>query len=202
MSRRYYRNRRNNSGMSLKDLETILYIVFLPAILVAYLIKFLISICKKKNNEHKYIDEDTVYNNPELSYQDSNNESDITYTSKSSIMTECEKEYFDVIRNIVGESYIVQPQINLASVINKAQGSKYQNELFRNIDFGIFDCYYNLKLLIEINDSTHERSDRIERDRKVHHICQEAGIPIITFWTKFGVNESYIEKRIREYITD
>ena len=30
----------------------------------------------------------------------------------------------------------------------------------------------------------------------VHNICEEAGIPIITLWTSYGVNKEYIKKRI------
>ena len=32
----------------------------------------------------------------------------------------------------------VHPQLNLASVIKKETSNRYINELFRNIDFGIF----------------------------------------------------------------
>lgn len=77
----------------------------------------------------------------------------------------------------------------------------YHNELFRNIDFGIFDKSYNLKLLIEINDKTHTLSDRRERDKKVRTICAKANIPIITFRTSYGINEEYIEKRLHKYLT-
>lgn len=30
----------------------------------------------------------------------------------------------------------------------------------------------------------------------MHNICEEAGIPIITLWTSYGVNKEYIKKRI------
>lgn len=123
-----------------------------------------------------------------------------TYTSKTSLMTECEKGFFDAIKKIASPKYIVQPQINLASIINKESHSKYQNELFRNIDFGILDQNYKLLVLIEINDATHTERNRRERDQKVQTICKEAGIPLITFWTKYGVNESYIKQQLAKYL--
>ncbi len=49
------------------------------------------------------------------------------------------------------------PQVNLASIIKKEKDfpTQYQNELYRNIDFGIFDKdTMEVKLLIEINDKT------------------------------------------------
>ena len=123
-----------------------------------------------------------------------------TYSSKASLMTECEKRFFDAIKKLASPKYIVQPQINLASIINKESHSKYQNELFRNIDFGILDQNYKLLVLIEINDSTHTERNRRERDQKVQAICNEAGIPLITFWTKYGVNEPYIKEQLAKHL--
>ena len=129
------------------------------------------------------------------------NELNAYYTKKSSLMTDCEKEYYIAIKKALNYNYIVQPQVNLASIINKNGQNKFANELFRNIDFGIFNLNYKIILLIEINDKTHEENkNRQARDYKVKEICEKAGIPLITFWTKYGINEEYIKKRINEYL--
>lgn len=52
--------------------------------------------------------------------------------------------------------------------------------------------------MVEINDNTHHEWKRRQRDEKVSAICADAGIPLVTFWTNYGVNRPYIEKRIRE----
>ena len=122
------------------------------------------------------------------------------YEAKEAFITECEKKFFDAIKAIVGENYIVQPQINLASIVNKVTADRYRNELFRNIDFGVFDKSYKLLVLIEINDPSHDRSDRKDRDDKVKKICEEASIPLVTFWTKYGVNEEYIKNRLSKHL--
>ena len=46
----------------------------------------------------------------------------------------------------------------------------------------------------------HTQPERIERDKKVAFICAQAGIPLITFWTKYGINEIYIKKRLYKYL--
>ena len=115
-------------------------------------------------------------------------------------MSDSERNFYVAFKSIVGQKYIVQPQINLASVVNKDAYSRYRNELFRNVDFGIFDKNYRLKVLIEINDRSHLRYDRRKRDQKVHEICEDAGIPVITLWTKYGVNREYIRKRLSKYL--
>ena len=62
-----------------------------------------------------------------------------SYTyAKKCLMTEMEKKFFVAIKKSAGENYTVQPQVNLATIIEKQGDFKYQNELYRNIDFGIF----------------------------------------------------------------
>lgn len=41
------------------------------------------------------------------------------YSSKNHLMTPTEMKFFEVFQEIVGSNYIVQPQINLASIIEK-----------------------------------------------------------------------------------
>lgn len=79
------------------------------------------------------------------------------------------------------------PQANLAAFITRTDQARYRGELFRNIDFIVTDLDYCPVFLIEINDQTHLAQERRERDRKVADICEEAGIPLITFWTSYGV---------------
>ena len=117
------------------------------------------------------------------------------------LLTQTELKFFNAIKKAINENYILLPQINLASIIERTDEHKYQNELYRNIDFAIFDKSYNPIALIEINDKTHKDKKRIARDIKVKEICNNANIPLITFWTDYGVNQEYINKRIADCLT-
>lgn len=121
------------------------------------------------------------------------------YVVKDSLMTQTEYDYFKIINAYFGDSYLILPQINLAAVIDKV-GEGYRTELFRNADFGVFDYNYRPILLIEINDNTHFRKDRIERDKKVNEICKKAKLPLVTFWTKDGINSDAIYKTLSRYL--
>ena len=120
---------------------------------------------------------------------------------KNTLMSDCEKQFFDVFKDILADNYIIYSQLNLATIITKNNIHTYQNELYRNIDFAILDKEtYSPLLLIEINDETHNYNKRKIRDYKVKRICEEADIPLIFFWTKFGINRDYIEKRLKNYL--
>jgi len=94
-------------------------------------------------------------------------------------------------------NFKVIPQVNLATIINKISNSYYQNDLYRNIDFAIFNKELTqLYLLIELNDHTHNYKNRRKRDIKVKEICNDANIKLITFHTKYSNKEEYIIERI------
>ena len=121
------------------------------------------------------------------------------YLLKDALLTPTEIAYYNIIKAYFSDDYLVLPQINLASVIDKV-GAGYRSELFRNADFGIFDFNFRPILLIEINDDTHFRRDRAERDKKVAIICKKARLPLITFWTKDGIDNEVIFKTIKRYL--
>lgn len=123
------------------------------------------------------------------------------YKVRESFITPTEREYLTAIKKILPKECYLQPQVSLRSIIDRTDDACYQNELYRIIDACIFDkSSFKPLVLIEINDSSHNQPKRIERDKKVKMICEEAGIPLVTFWVKYGVNEEYIEKRILEGI--
>ena len=143
------------------------------------------------------------YTNSPCSLADISDSNDYyLYEIKNVLITKSEQVFFDVIKSSVPAGYCVFPQINLASIINKTDGSRFHNELFRNVDFLITDSEFHPILIIEINDSTHLNSDRKERDEKVRKICEEAGIPIIKLWTSYGIKQDYIKNRIFEVINN
>lgn len=129
-----------------------------------------------------------------------NKEEIYLYELKSSLMTDNEKEYYKCIKEVIPEGYSVQPQVNLASFIVKKDHSRFQNELYRNVDFLIIDENFKPILIIEINDQTHFKHERKVRDEKVEKICEEAGIPLMKLWTSYGVNQEYIKSKVIEKI--
>jgi len=118
---------------------------------------------------------------------------------KKPYLSQTERKFLDSIKEL--EQYvIIVPQVNLASVIQKTGEYKWQNELYRNTDFGIFDKDYNLLLLVELNDSTHTEPGRKKRDMKVIDICDKAGIQLMTFYTNKPNEKTFVLHRISEAI--
>ncbi|MCX4363420.1 MAG: DUF2726 domain-containing protein, partial [Clostridia bacterium] len=79
----------------------------------------------------KDFSEDIIENDEEFE-----EERKVSYESKS-IMTEFEKEFYRKLEVAVPSGYIIQCQVPLSAIIKKISTSKYANELYRTIDFGI-----------------------------------------------------------------
>lgn len=110
-------------------------------------------------------------------------------------MTPTEILFYNKIK-ILETEYKIIPQINIGTIVEK-KNKGYRNELFKNIDFAIFTNDYNkLLLLIELNDSTHNETKRIKRDKRVKEICNSANIKLITFYTKYPNEKEYVLNRI------
>ena len=122
------------------------------------------------------------------------------YVLKDCLMTNTELKYFNALKSILnGTNYILLPQVCLSSIIERKEVHQYQSELSRIVDFGIFSPEYSPLLLIEINDKTHLKKDRKERDKKVKYILKSAKIPLLTIWTKNAFDIKSIAKDLKSY---
>ena len=123
------------------------------------------------------------------------------YIKKDSLLTKNELAFFNKLRILYKNKYHIQTQVSLRSVITKTKQSKYINELFKDIDFGLFDINTLEPLvLIELNDSTHKNANRYQRDLKVRKLLEESGIPLITFYSSMPNELDYLKKRVNEVI--
>lgn len=124
---------------------------------------------------------------------------DIKYEKKP-IMSDYEIMFYNRMKDLETE-YNIVPQLVLSSVVDKKSKQKYRSELYRIIDFAIFSKDYSkLLLLIELNDNTHNKRKRKDRDLKVKKICNSAKIKLITFYTKYPNEKDYIINRIKKEI--
>lgn len=120
------------------------------------------------------------------------------YRRKSRMMTAPETDAFMLLRELFGEKYEIFPQTALHTVIDKLTQNSYRNELFRVVDFAIADKNtFAPLILIELNDSSHMRADRAERDRKVREICDRAGLPLVCFTPAEFRDAGYVKATVK-----
>lgn len=105
------------------------------------------------------------------------------YERKCTMLTRPEYNFLLKLREIAPHKYEVVPQVALVNVIDKKTNTSYRNELFRVCDYCFVDRdTFEPLLLVELNDRSHLRADRQQRDAKVAAICADARLPLVTFW--------------------
>ena len=164
-------------------------------IIIAILIFIIIKMTNKKRKSIAQTLKKTEEINTEEQTNKDNNINKNQYKKKN-FLTYAEKNFLSMLYELKKYDLIIVPQVNLATIIQKTGEFQYQNELYRNIDFGIFDKNYNILLLIELNDKTHQQYKRRERDIKVKEIIKQANIKLITFYTDKPNKPDYVIKRI------
>lgn len=123
------------------------------------------------------------------------------YARKRAYISRNEYNLLLSLREIAPDKYEVIPQAALNSVIDKLTQNAYRNELFRVVDFLFVDkTTFAPLLLVELNDSSHLKADRQERDRKVKEICDRAGMPLVTFTTAESKDFLLVRKTVLKNI--
>lgn len=120
------------------------------------------------------------------------------YRRKKTILTPAEVDFLAVLRSVVdlGRFEVIM-QVPLVAVIDKLTQNSYRNELFRVVDFALIDAVtFAPVLLIELNDASHKRADRAERDRKVSEICERAKMPLVMFDMQQATDKAYVKKQV------
>lgn len=107
----------------------------------------------------------------------------LPYRARDRFLSPAELMFFRVLREALGPEWAICPKVRLGDLICVSGTSKSQ--AFRNridrkhIDFVLCDAStMTPRLLIELDDSSHSRQDRAERDRFVNAALDAAGLPI------------------------
>lgn len=112
------------------------------------------------------------------------------YFAKLSLMSRTEGEFFIKLERVVQERYYVFPQVHLSAILDhrvKGQEWKYA---FRHINGKSVDyvlCNKNTlepTYAIELDDYTHDKADRRDRDSEVERIFEAASLPLVRFRDK------------------
>ena len=101
------------------------------------------------------------------------------YSAKSTVLSQPEIRLLGMLRHMVEGRYEVMSQVALVSFVDKLNYASYRNDLFRIIDFVICDVNFKPIAAIELNDASHKRKERIERDQKVADILKKAGVALV-----------------------
>lgn len=125
------------------------------------------------------------------------------YRRKQFFMTRAEHEFYKTLLEAVGQDYFVFAQVHLPTILDHTvRGQNWHAALAhinrKSVDFVICDkAYISPKLAIELDDRSHERPDRQERDQKVEKILENAGVPLLRLKNRASFNPNELKEEVR-----
>jgi len=124
----------------------------------------------------------------------------LPYCKKEHLMTEAEREFFKVLKEVIRDKSYIVPQVQLSKIVgSKSWEYAYRNKIDRkSVDFVLFNNeYFTPQLVIELDDKSHLREDRQARDNFVDEVLSKVGIKIVHIKTSHRYNLDEISKLIK-----
>lgn len=129
------------------------------------------------------------------------------YKRKQFFLSRAEHEFYKALLIAVGSEYFVFAQVHLPTILeHKIPGQNWRGAFRhideKSIDFVLCDkAYLSPVLAIELDDKTHARSDRQERDKEVERILTGAGLPLMRFQNHGTFNSQELLLKVRETLS-
>lgn len=125
------------------------------------------------------------------------------YILRQTLMTSNERIFFEKLRRAIGDKYDIYPQVNLDKIFkikylggrSAFNAAKWAIDR-RSIDFLITKRESQSPYIgIELDDSTHYREDRVNRDEKVNALFRENGIELMRINGVNGISEQELRMK-------
>ena len=138
--------------------------------------KMLFKSDKKKNIAEQEEEDNDTQTNEKITYP---------YKLKQRVFSDKEGYFFRDVRPIADKlGLIVFTKMRIADLLevpkNHPEFTKWFNKIkSKHVDFIFVDQNYHIKLLVEVDDPTHNRPDRQARDQEVDEMFRQQGLEVL-----------------------
>jgi len=119
-----------------------------------------------------------------------------------------ELNFFFNLKSVVGDSAQIFSKVKLSDLFYAKTGDYGKNRSYTNridrkhIDFLLCDPKTLKPILgIELDDKSHQRADRQERDDFVNHVFEAAKLPLMHISVQRGYSQSELKSKLSAYIS-
>jgi hypothetical protein len=126
----------------------------------------------------------------------------LPYIRQRYLLTPAERAFFDVLTSVTPAGWHIFPQVRLANLVLVAKGTRNWQRHFNRVaakcvDFVICDpATISPRLVIELDDASHDRPDRQARDAFVDAVLASAGLPILHVRRQSTYDTTHLEAQI------
>ena len=127
------------------------------------------------------------------------------YEKRQSLLTDSELKFFGVLQDASGD-WVICSMVRIADLLRvraeTPQRQAWQNRIHaKHVDFVLCDPKtMEAKLAIELDDRSHERPDRIARDRFVNSALAAAELPLLRVKVQDEYDARDLQRSIRRLV--
>lgn len=156
-----------------------IYTVIIVALLIFRFIRSFLKFCKTNTTE---------YEPPKSTQAKRTTNYSFSFTpgyQRAKFLTRHEYTAYFALKEIADEkSLVVCPKVRLLDIVEPQYGIKKRRALLskvmsKHVDFLVCTADMQPYVIVELDDSTHLRPDRIKRDKFVDSVLSSVGYPII-----------------------
>lgn len=120
------------------------------------------------------------------------------YGLVNQIMSPAETNFYRVLGHVIQNKYLIFPKISLREFLFIGDHKNYQTHLNRidrkHVDFLICDTTSLQPLFaIELDDSSHRRADREQRDAFIESVLSAVALPLVRIPVRASYNDQELE---------
>ncbi len=127
----------------------------------------------------------------------------LPYRQRDDFLSAAELSFYRVLVMGLNGSFVICPKVNLADIFFVAhphQNQSYRNKIDRkHVDFLLCDPTTMKPIVgVELDDASHSRPDRQDRDRFVDQVFEAAGLPLLHVRAASGYNPQQLVQLVHE----
>ena len=132
-------------------------------------------------------------------------QTELPYRLRDDFLSAVEYSFYRVLLSVLGDIAVVCPKVNLADIFYVARPNENQgwrNKIDRkHVDFLLCEPILMKPLLgIELDDVSHQRPSRIDRDEFVDEVFETAHLALIRFPARRSYNPSEIKALVEHHL--
>ncbi len=131
------------------------------------------------------------------------------YQKEPTLFTPAERSFLGVLEQAIGNEVRIMGKVRVADVLKvrpgldaKARQSAFNRIQSKHLDFVACDPNdLSIRFAVELDDKSHDRTDRQNRDSFLDEAMEKAGLPIIRFVAKKGYSVQEVSDAIAGRLT-
>lgn len=160
-----------------------LYLILIIAIILLIIEKFI----KSQNNENTIENENNITDYSKI------------YEKNEYLLTSTELKFYKLLKGITDKLELsLFTQVSLYGIVKNKNFKDFNKIKSKSIDYVITEKNCKIKLCIELDDKTHNKQKRIERDEFINKLFNDLDIKLLRIPVESYYNIEKLEQKIKE----